>query len=698
MRLQASRVSAGLITALGVAPRLGRDFAVEDETVGSTVAIVSQRLWREHFGDAGDLRSQSIVVDNRPRTVVGVMPAGFALPYDSFIRLTEPVDVYLPIALDEPEARIRRFHSLRLIGRLRSGVSLEQAQSHMDVIARQLAAAYPENDTWHLRLVPLLEKIVGGVRPVLVLLMSAVGLLLAIACANVASLLLARHTAREHELALRGALGAARTRIVRQLLVEGLVLSLAGAVAGLLLAWWTVALIKRLGPGRFPRLETISIEPYVVGFALATAVVTTLVFALAPALHASRASLAAVVGRARTATSDRSRRRGQRALVVAQLSVSFVLLSGAALLVRGFVQLVGVETGFDPTAVMLTRLPLPADRYDTAAKIDGYYAALLDRLRSSRGITAAALATAPPLTGANDTVVYRQGRAPSSPSERRFVQIRWIQGDYFGTLGIPITAGRGFDDRLDRAGAPAVAIISRQTAQEYFGDDNPIGQPLVVDLGDAITVTVVGVSGDVRAFGQASAPPPMLYFDARQRPIPFMQIVVKSAASTGDVAAIIRREVLALDPTLAPAAVERMDFLLADSVAQPKFAMLLITSFATMALGLALIGLYGTLAYLVAQRRREIGIRLAVGATGRDIRRMMLGQGGALIAVGVPVGLLLSLFTSRLAAAVFLDVRPADPLILAGVTALIATTAFAAVLVPAANAARVEAIVALRTD
>jgi putative ABC transport system permease protein len=698
VRMRASRVSAELISLLGTVPALGRDFSRADETAGSDAIIVSHRFWQERFEGAADVVGRSIVVEGRPYTVAGVMPAGFTLPYDNFIRLTEPVDLFLPLALDDAEAQIRRFHSLRLIGRLKAGGGLPQAQSQMDVVARQLEATYPENETWRLRLVPLGERIVGGVRPVLQILMAAVTLLLLVSCANVASLLLARASARESELALRGALGATRGSIVRQLLIEGLSLSIMGAAGGLILTRWTVEALRQIGPAQFPRLEGISLDPAVVLFALASAGVTTVIFALAPAVHAARGDVAAAIRPSRAVTQDRQRRLGQRALVIAQLSVSVALLSGAALLVRGFLRLVAIDPGFTASDVTLTPLPLPDDRYDADASIDGFYGALLERLTASPGIEAVSLATAPPLAGANDTVVYREGRPPATASDRRFAQIRRIQGQYFGALRIPIVAGRTFDDRADRAGARDVAIVSRRMAREHLGSDDAVGQRVVVDLGEPIIAEVIGVAGDVRIFGRANDAPPMVYLHARQHPATFMQAIVKAAMPPGEVASTIRRHLQTLDPVLAPGRTERMEALLADSVAQPRFAMLLIGSFAGLALTLTLVGLYGTLAYLVSQRQREFGIRLAMGATRGCIRRMVFRQGLALIACGVPAGIVLSLFTSRFAAAFLLNVQGSDPMVLAGVAALLTVTSLAAMLGPAQRAAGVEPLAALRAD
>jgi putative ABC transport system permease protein len=698
IRLQASRVSARLMTTLGVAPILGRDFTAADEVTAGSAVILSHRLWRERFGQAAAALGQALVVDGRPRTIVGVMPAGFTLPYDSFIRLTEPVDLYVPLSLNEPDMQVRRFHSLRLIGRLAEGRSLEEAQSEMDVIAGQLAALYPENDTWRLRLLPLYERIVAGVRPILLILLGTVALLLVVACANVASLLLARGSTRAGELAVRGALGASRARLIRQLLIEGLSVSLAGSAGALLVAYWIITLLRRVGPAQFPRLETLSFEPRLLLFALAAAVATTLLFALAPALHAVRGGLVAAMQPSRGATQNRSRSIAQRALVVAELAVSIVLLAAAAVLVRSFIQLVSVEPGFQPANVLLMRLPLPEERYDTDTKVDGYYETLLARLVATPGIERAALATAPPLAGANDTMIYRAGQPPPSPREGRFAQIRWIMGDYFSALGIPHVAGRAFDPQLDRAGAPLVAIINQQMAREHFGGDGALGQSLAIDLGKPVIATIVGITGDVRVFGQAAEAPPLVYLHARQRPALYMQLVIKSAAPVEEVASIVRRHVLGLDPQMAVARIDRMETLVADSVAQPRFAMLLVGAFATVTLVLTLVGLYGTLAYLVARRRREIGIRVALGATARDVHRIILRQGARMIAFGVAIGLVASLFTARLAAAATVEFRTSGLLVPAIVALVAALVALTAVLVPARRAARLDALVALRDD
>ena len=419
-------------------------------------------------------------------------------------------------------------------------------------------------------------------------------------------------------------------------------------------------------------------------------------FSLAPALQAARRDVGAAIRPARSTTHDRSRVRAQRTLVVGQLAVSVVMLTGAGLLVRGFVHLVSTDTGFSPARVMLTRLPLPAERYQTDDRIDAFYSALLERLASTPGVEGTALATAPPLAGANDTVVYRQGHPPATARDRRFVQVRWIQGT-ISTLGIPLVRAEP-STNAPIAGAPDVVIVSGRMARDHFGTEDVAGQHLVIDVGQPITAEVIGVAGDVRVFGQANEAPLMIYLHARQHPAAYMQVIVKRARTTGEAAAAIRRHVHALDPALAVGRIDAMESLLADSVAQPRFSMLLIGAFAGLALLLTLVGLYGTLAYLVAQRRREIGIRLAVGATPREVRRMVLRQGAALIAIGIPLGLAASMFTSRFASTLVVGGRSADPLLHAASAALLALAAFAAMFVPANRAARIEPLVVLQGE
>jgi putative ABC transport system permease protein len=697
-RLLAGRTSAAMLTTLGVRPVAGRDFQVTDESLSAPrVAIISDRLWQDRFARSPDVVGQTLVVDRQAHAIVGVFPAGFELPFDPFIRLSGPLDLLLPFPFDAEEARVRRFHFLRAIGRLAPGRTLHGAQSQMDVIARRLEAAYPENETWRLRLLPLLERLVGQVRPALLMLLAAVGLLLLIACANVMSLLLARATTRQGEIAVRAALGASRGRIMRQLLTEGLVLALVGGAAGLALASWIVAVVKRAAPASIPRLQGVGIDPVVVGFSAGIACVATLVFALAPAVRIVRSGDASRLKEGARGADGSERASLRRGLVVMQVALSLALLVGAGLLARSLARLQAVEVGF-ASDVLLAEIALPPEVYGSLDKVEAFFTALSERLNGLPGIEAAALATSPPLAGANDTSVYPEGEPPAAPADRRFAQIRWVQGDYFGALGIPVLRGRVFDDRADGPGAPPVVVISRNMAEKFFPGRDPIGQRLVVDLQDAVTVEVAGIVGDARVFGQAEEAPTLLYMSSRQFPTNYMHVIVRTAAAPAAMGAPIRGTVQTLDPALSIARLRSMRDLLRDSVAQPRLRTILVAAFAAVALVLSLTGVYGIVAFTVGQRTREIGIRLALGATGREVVRMILRQGAVVVGLGLLVGLGLAFGASRLLGSLLYEIGPSDPLVFTVVPLAVGAAALLAAALPARRAARIEPVRALRAE
>jgi putative ABC transport system permease protein len=697
-RLLAGRTTAAMLTTLGVRPALGRDFQTTDESLSAPrVAIISDRLWQERFARARDVVGQTIVVDRRAHAIVGVLPAGFELPFDPFIQLSGPLDLLLPFPFDAEEATVRRFHFLRAIGRLAPARTLSEAQRHMDVIARRLEQAYPENETWRLRLLPLHERLVGQVRPALLMLLAAVGLLLLIACANVMSLLLAMATTRQSEIAVRAALGASRGRIVRQLLTEGLVLALLGGTAGLALASWIVGVVKRAAPASIPRLEGVGIDPVVVGFSAGIACVATLVFALAPAVRIVRSSDASRMKEGARGADGSERASLRRGLVVTQIALSLALLVGAGLLARSLARLQAVEVGF-ASDVLLAAIALPAEVYGSLDEVEGFFTALSERLNGLPGVEAAALATSPPLAGANDTSVYPEGEPPAAPADRRFAQIRWVQGDYFGALAIPVLRGRVFDDRADGPGAPPVVVISRAMAEKFFPGKDPIGERLVVDLQDAVTVEVAGVVGDARVFGQAEDAPAMLYMSSRQFPTNYMHLIVRTAAASAGMGASIRGTVQALDPALSIARLESMRDLLRDSVAQPRLRTILVAAFAAVALVMSLTGVYGIVAFTVGQRTREIGIRLALGATGHEVVRMIMRQGAVVVGLGLLVGLALAFGASRLLASLLYEMGPNDPLVFTIVPLAVGAAALMAAALPARRAARIEPVRALRSE
>ena len=698
-RMRASVVTAGVIAALGVPPARGRDFTREEErSTGPPAVVISDRLWRQWFGGRENVIGEPLVVNSVPLTVVGVMPPGFRLPHDSFVEAEGPIDLVLPFPFDAEAALVRGYHFLRVVGRLQPGTRLEAAQSHMDVIARQLEAAYPEsNETWRLRLLPLQEELVGGVRDTLVVMMAAVMVVLLIACANVAGLLLARASARQGEVAVRRALGASRARVVRQFLMEGFVFASAGSAAGLLLALWAVDVVKRVSPGNLPRLDDVALDPAVVAFALVAGIGTTLLFALLPALQsAGAADAASIRGGARTAGGRRtSRLRG--AIVVGEVAMATMLLIGAGLLVRSFSALTSVDPGFDAGNVLVARVSLPAERYGDPARIEQFQQQLTQRIASAPGVDAVSMTTTVPLTGGNDILTYPEGRPPATQADRRFPQVRWVRGAYFAATGIPIVRGRPLDDARDTPSTPPVVVISQAMAARHFPGVDPIGRRLVADFSEPITAEVVGIAGDTRDFGQDAEPPDMFYLSARQFPADSMSLVVRTSTPAEGIAPVLRGALRELDPSLALGPISTMTSLLSDSVARPRFRAGLIVSFAAVALALTIVGLYGTLAFAVSQRTREIGIRFALGARSAAVLGMVLRQGIWLVAAGAAMGLAGGLAASRLLEDMLFEVAPRDTTVFVAVPVLVAAVAVIAMLAPARRASKLDPVKALRS-
>jgi putative ABC transport system permease protein len=696
-RLNMAYVSAGLITTLGVSPMVGRDFLREEES--STAAqpvVISERLWREQLGASPDALGRTVRVDDKVRTIVGVMPAEFALPFDAFIRLTDPVDLYAPLTFNDSEFQVRRFHFLRVIGRLRPGVSIREAQANMDTIARQLEAAYRENETWKLRLLSLHERVVGDLRQVLFVLFGAVLLLLVVACANVAGLLLARGVVRQNELALRAALGATRRGVLAQLLVESLALASMGTSAGLVLGWWLVQLMKRLGPVDLPRLTDINIDLPVVAFSVLLAAVTTLLFGAAPAMHASRQDPADSLRQGGRVGGGRSRTRMRNTFVVAQIAVSCTLLAAAGLFMQSLWRLQSVDPGFNARGVVVSHLSLPPDTFDSDGKVAAWYESLLERLSSAAGVEAAALASAPPLVGANDTAVHREGNAPASDADRRFAQLRDVDGDYFGAVGMRMTSGRPFTP-ADRSGAPPVVVITEEMARQFFPQTNPVGQRLVIDLGEPTAAEIIGVVSDARLFGQASAAPATMYLTSRQWPRPATHVVLRMAtpALAGP---LLRDTVRSLDRNVAVGRIQSMEQMLSESLDQPRFRTVLAMLFAAIALALTLGGLYGSVSWAVAQRTREFGIRSAVGARPRQLLTLVLRQGMWLVALGALLGLAGAYACGRFVQQLLYETRPFEPSVVTSVTILLVALGTVAMIVPAWRAGRIDPAVTLRTD
>ena len=690
-RVSSTSVTANYFSTLGVAPIRGRVFApAEEEGGGHDVVVISYGLWQQRFGGDPAILERSIVVNGRSRRVVGVM--------SPVLDRTLAVQLWMPLEFHTPETVTRRFHFLRAIGRLKPGVTIAQAQASMDVVAKRLEAVYPENATWHLNLRPYRDVVVGDIGRALLILLGAVGVVLLIACGNVASLLLARASARAGEISIRTALGASRTRLVRQLLTESLLLAIGGGAVGLALATLLLRALRVLGTGILPRLAEVSIDGAVLGFTIGLSILTGLMFGVAPALHAVRDNLVKSLASLGRSSGARGTMRARDALVVAQVALSLVLLVGAGLLARSLWNLQHVPPGFDPSKLLTAEVFLSERYADRAAELR-FWQALSDGVRGIPGASQTSMTTMLPLRGGGDTGYWIEGE-PRTSETRRGAQINVVGDDYFQTMRIPVLAGRAFT-RDDRTG-PNTIVVSRQMANRLFRNESAVGKRLVVDFGsDPFIGEIVGVVGDVNAFGLDVAPPDVFYFSIHQ-PGGFgrgyMNVVVRTTGNPHTLIPPLRAAVAALDRDIALSNVRSMDDIVDASTSRQRFAARLLVGFAGTALVLAIVGLYGVLAYVVAQRRRELGIRIALGAPRTTVFALIVRRGMGVVAIGLTIGAGVALLTTRLVDRLLFQVDATDPFVFIGVTFALGAAAFAACLIPARQAMRVDPIVALRAE
>jgi predicted permease len=692
-RVRASIATANFFSTLGIEPYRGRVFSPEEESGFNDVAIISYGLWQRRY--AGDARiiGRSIPIDGRPRTVIGIMPPTLDRTMD--------IQVWQPIPFNTSETNVRRFHFLRLVGRLKPGVTIAQAQRHMDDIARTLAAQYPENESWHLNLVSYRDVVIGGAGPVLFVLLGAVGLVLLIACGNVANLLLARASARSGEMAVRTALGAGRGRLVRQLLTESMLLGVAAGLAGLLLGHYLLVGVRAVGAGMLPRLAEVEIDGVVLAFTFAISLITSLVFGAVPALHAARADLAAVMKSLGRTSASRAGVSARDALVVAQVALSFVLLIGAGLLVRSLWQLQQVETGFDPSRLLTAQLSLPDSRYTDRAAIQAFWDRFLDQVRAIPGVESAGATTLLPLRGGGDTYFYIEGQPPASDAQKMNATVSVVTDDYFRAMRIPLVSGRVFA-ASDRGAGSGVTVISDALAKRLFPVASAIGRRLVVDFGKPFTAEIIGVVADVRIYGQANDAPDIMYFTSRQPNAGFGATVMNLAARVrGDpesIAPQVRAALRSMDADVPLSAVQTMASILSDSVSGPRLRTQLLVGFASVALVLAVVGLYGMLAYSVTRRSREMGIRMALGARPAAVFRLVVRQGMVLVIVGVVLGVGGALAATRLLRSQLFAVAPTDPAVFAFVAVALVAAGLAACVVPARRATKADPMAALRVE
>jgi putative ABC transport system permease protein len=693
-RVPASIATANFFSTLGVQPILGRTFRPDEEQGAHDVVILSHGLWQQRFGEDRGILGTAVTIDGRPHTVIGILPP--------LIDRMMNVQVWRPVPFGTDETGVRRFHFLRGLGRLAPGVTLAQAQREMDVIARQLEQAYPENETWKLRLVPYRDVVVGDDAPrSFVVLMAAVGLVLLIACGNVASLLLARATARSGEMAIRTALGASRPRLVRQLLTESLVLGLAAGTVGLGLAYYLVQGIRTAGAGIVPRLSELALDQTALLFTFALSLVTSLVFGLAPALHAAKGRLATGMTSLGKSSAGRSGARTRDGLVVAQVAVSFVMLIVAGLLIRSLWQIQRVDPGFDPHGVFTAEIALSETKYPGRGDAVRFWATLTDRVRSIPGVAMAAGTSLLPLRGGGDTYFYVDGRPPATDADKLNATVSVVTDDYFATMRIPMRSGRTFTE-ADRQGGPGVMLINEGLARRLFPGRSAVGERLVVDFGEPFRGEIIGVVSDVRLYGQVNEVPDQMYFSIRQDGAGFgatrLRLVARVEGAPTAITTQVRAVLRELDPDVPLASVEPMADILSGSIRDVRFRAGLLAGFAGTAVLLAAIGLYGVLAYSVTRRSRELGIRIALGARSSEVFRLVVRQGMLLVALGVALGLAGSLAAARLVSGMLFDVASTDATVFVAVTLVLLGSGFAACVMPARQATRVEAMVALRNE
>ena len=699
VQVRVGLIDVGFLETLGVRPMLGRIISPgEDVQGGPRLAMVSNHFWQNYLGSDPHAAGKTIQLGGDSYTVIGVMPASFAPP-------AEHADVFVSLWVGDPGAGAERdVHIMHTYWRLKEGVTLAQAQADMAAIDRRLAEQYPADEKERKsQLVPLQEWLVGDVRTALLVLFGAVGLVLLIACANFASLLMMRAVAERQELVIRAALGAGRGRLVRKTLTESLLLSVFGGAAGLLFAKWGTSLLLALRPEELARLSGIHMDTRVLLFVLVISVLTGIVFGMAPAWIAARADVAGALKESgRSTTASTMGHSIRKILVISELAVALVLLVGAGLLIKGFSRLRSMNPGFNSANVMTMYLQLPTTRYGEIPKQTQFRRELLARLNSLPGVQAA-MVTDIPLGG--NYVGHRfviDGRPPVAVGGEPKVQTLSVMGDYFHVMQIPLRVGRDFTP-LDREAQPLVAVVNEEMVREFLPHENPIGARIrwAGDTEPPQWMTVIGVVGDVKHSGLNQPTDPAVYTPFSQNDEAwrrFMMLAIRAPDASPGLVEEVKKQIWSLDSQIPVSDVHAMDELIAVSLAQQRFNMLLLGLFAVLALILAAVGIYGAMAYAVNQRTHEIGIRTALGAQRRDVLRLVLGDGAKLVCFGIAIGIAGAIVLTRLMTTLLFEVKPTDPETFAVVPIVLAIVALAACYVPARRAMRVDPMVALRYE
>ena len=696
-RIKSCVVSTNFFQALGVQPMLGRSFLPEEENPGRPFTVIlSHDLWQRMFGSDPNLINKSLTLNGHPVAVIGVMPPGFELQFPTSMR----VEMWVPMVIGEGDLD-RTMNFLYTLARLKQGVTREQAQAEMSLIASQLQQQYPEtNADRGVKVVPLHKQVVGNVESYLYMLFAAVGFVLLIACANVAGLLLARVTTRHKEVAIRLALGASRWRLMRQLLTESLILSVVSGLLGLLVAYGGIKLLLALTPSEVPRLHEIGLHVSVFLWTLAISVVTGLLFGLAPALQASKPDLNEALKDSSGRNPGSAQGSGLRnLLVISEVAVALLLLVGAGLMTKSFVRLQQVNPGFEATNRVSMYIALPTQKY-RRQQVNNFYNQLIERVRNLPGVESVGGIDPLPLSSNNLTTTFLVEGAPVvAVADRPEAGRRVVTPDYFQTMSIPVLKGRSFTEQ-DRDNAPNVIVVNEALATRYWPNQDAIGKRLGFedDSSKPVWREIVGVVGNVRHKALETEAMPEVYFPYQQSPGNFMNLVVHTTSDPVSMVPAIRSQISSIDKDQPVSDVMTMEQRLSRSVASSRFVTLLLSSFSVLALGLAALGIYGVMAYLVAQRTQEIGVRMALGAQRHDVLKLVVGKGMALAVIGTTIGLGASVALTRLMRSLLFEVTPTDWLTFLTASLILLSVALLACYLPARRATKVDPLTALRYE
>ena len=693
-QIEGALVSSGLFDAFGIMPAAGRFFLQkEDQPGGDKVVVLSHGLWQRRFGSDQNIIGRTIKISDKTCTVIGVTPASFQFPVKA--------DIWMPLVVGRTLSQNRRSHLLTVIGRLNATATMDQARAELAIVSQQIEQQYPGVDPeMKLNAIGLQDRIVAPIKSALLILFGAVGLVLLIACTNVASLLLARGSSRARELAIRTSLGAGRSRIVRQLLTESVLLSLLGGGFGLLLALLTLKSIVALSPANLPRLDEVGnngIDARVLAFTLFVSILTGIIFGLIPAIGATRADLHDSLKEGGRGSSGTGSRRFSNALVVSEVALALVLLIGAGLLINSFARLLQVNPGFNPDKLLTINLFLSPSKYSGDEQRSDFIKQTLEKVSTVPGVRSAAMATSLPITGGPSTDFEIVGR-PDASNYAPSADIQIVSPDYFRTMSIPVKNGRAFNER-DTAQSLKVMIISETMARQYWPNEDPIGKRVTMkDWGPPLTGEIVGVVGDIKMNGLDSELQPMIYWPYTQFPQIFINLIIRTSTGRSDVIAAIKSQIWSVDGEQPMGSIRTMDQVVSDSVTQRRFNMLLLAIFAAVALVLAAVGIYGVISHSVGERIHEIGIRVALGAGRQDIYKLIIGQGMLPALCGVGVGIVASLVLTRQLSALLFGVKATDPTTFILLSVLLTAVALVACYLPARRGTRVDPMVALRYE